>query len=52
MLPCGDAGDAGAGLIACGADKVYAIEHPLLCEFLPIPYKKAVAQLVRKHRPR
>ena len=51
VLPCGDAGELAGDLIACGADKVYAIEHPLLCDFLPVPYKKAVAQVIREHRP-
>jgi electron transfer flavoprotein alpha subunit len=51
VLPCGEVGKLAKDLIACGADKVYALEHPLLCDFLPIPYKKAVSQLVRKHRP-
>ncbi len=51
VLPCGDAADLWKDLIACGADKVYAIEDPLLCEFLPIPYKKAISRLVREHRP-
>jgi len=48
-------GDAVAGLaellIAQGADKVYLAEHPLLKNFLPIPYKKAVAGLVQQYRP-
>lgn len=51
VLPCGEAGTLAKDLIACGADTVYAMEHPLLCEFLPIPFKKAVSELVRKHRP-
>jgi electron transfer flavoprotein alpha subunit len=51
VLPCGEVGVLGQELIARGADKVYALEHPMLCEFLPIPYKKAVSQLVRKYRP-
>lgn len=51
VLPCGEAGDLPEELIACGADKVYAIEHPLLGEFLPIPYKEAISRLVRELRP-
>jgi electron transfer flavoprotein alpha subunit len=51
ILPCDRAGDLPAQLIAAGADKVYAIEHPLLGEFLPGPYKEAIAALVRQHRP-
>jgi electron transfer flavoprotein alpha subunit len=38
-------------LIAQGADKVYLADHPLLKHFLPIPYKKAVGELVKQHRP-
>ncbi len=51
VLPCAEAGDLPQQLIASGADRVYEIEHPLLCEFLPIPYKKAISQLVREHKP-
>jgi electron transfer flavoprotein alpha subunit len=51
VLPCAEGGDLAQRLIASGADKVYQIEHPLLCEFLPIPYKKAIAQLVRERKP-
>lgn len=38
-------------LIAAGADKVYVAEHPLLKEFLPIPFKKAMAALIISRRP-
>jgi electron transfer flavoprotein alpha subunit len=38
-------------LIARGADKVYLAEHPLLKDFLPIPYKKAISDLVVKYKP-
>jgi electron transfer flavoprotein alpha subunit len=51
VLPCAEAGKLPAELIAAGADKVYAIEHPLLGRFLPIPYKQAISQLVRRERP-
>jgi electron transfer flavoprotein alpha subunit len=51
VLPCGDAGKLPDQLIARGADKVYVVEHPLLCEFLPMPYKTAIAGLVRDRRP-
>ena len=51
VLPCDDAGKLPEQLIACGADKVYVIDHPLLCEFLPMPYKAAISQLVRERRP-
>jgi len=51
VLPGADAGDLPAELIAHGADTVYAIEHPLLAEFSPIPFKQAIAALVREHAP-
>jgi electron transfer flavoprotein alpha subunit len=40
-----------AELIAHGADIVYSLEHPMLAEFSPIPWKKAIADLVRERRP-
>ncbi len=51
VLPCDDAGDLPQELIARGADKVYAIEHPLLGEYLPMPYKTAISRLVCERRP-
>ncbi|MBN1815711.1 MAG: FAD-binding protein, partial [Sedimentisphaerales bacterium] len=38
-------------LIAAGADKVYAIEHPLLGEFDPTAYRKAIATTIERHKP-
>jgi len=38
-------------LIAYGADKVYIAEHDLLENFLPVPYTKAVVELVEKYKP-
>jgi electron transfer flavoprotein alpha subunit len=38
-------------LIAYGADKVYIAEHELLEDFLPLPYTKAVSELVGKYQP-
>lgn len=38
-------------LAAAGADRIYALEHPLLETFLPLPFKTAVAALVRERRP-
>ncbi|MBI2852628.1 MAG: electron transfer flavoprotein subunit beta [Chloroflexi bacterium] len=38
-------------LIAYGADKVYLAEHPRLREFLPVPYAKAVSEMVGKYLP-
>ncbi len=51
VLPCADAGDLPAQLIRGGADKVYVIENPLLCEYQPMPYRAAIAQVVRQHKP-
>ena len=41
VLPCDDAGDLPAELIAHGADVVYAIEHPALAAFSPDPVQDA-----------
>jgi len=38
-------------LFACGADTVYAVNHPDLARFLSIPYKSVVADLIKKHKP-
>lgn len=38
-------------LIAYGADKVYIAEHELLENFLPLPYVKAIAELVERYKP-
>jgi len=38
-------------LIAYGADKVYIAEHELFENFLPVPYTKAVSELVEKYKP-
>ncbi len=38
-------------LIAYGADKVYIVEHELLEKFLPVPYTKAVVELIEKYKP-
>ncbi|MBP1706142.1 MAG: etfA 1, partial [Chloroflexi bacterium] len=51
VLPCDEAGDRPAALIAAGADVVYILEHPLLRSFLAVPYKEAVARLVAERRP-
>lgn len=34
-----------------GADKVYVIDHPLLAAYRTQPYCRALAGLIRKHRP-
>jgi len=51
VLPGVEAGDLPAELIAHGADVVYAIEHPKLATFAPIPWKTAIASLVRERHP-
>lgn len=38
-------------LIAAGADDVYVIEHPLLEEFDPFTYRKAVSETFTKYQP-
>ena len=38
-------------LIAGGADRVYALEHPLLEQFDPTAYRKAIAECVAKYKP-
>lgn len=38
-------------LIAYGADKVYITEHKMLEDFLPLPYTRAISELVRKYKP-
>jgi electron transfer flavoprotein alpha subunit len=38
-------------LIAYGANKVYIAEHELLADFRPMPYAKAVAELIEKYQP-
>ena len=38
-------------LISYGADKVYVLENDLLRDFIPLPYAKAVTQLIDKYKP-
>ncbi len=51
VLACDVAGDLPAELIAHGADVVYAIEHPMLATFSPVPFKSAIAAVVRERHP-
>jgi electron transfer flavoprotein alpha subunit len=51
VLPCGEAGSLPEELIAAGADRVYVLEHPLLCDFVPMPHKEAISKLVREYKP-
>ncbi len=38
-------------LFAAGADKVYLAEHPLLKDFLPIPFKKTISAMLLQYHP-
>jgi electron transfer flavoprotein alpha subunit len=51
VLPCAEAGDLPQELIAHGADTVYVVEHPALAQYAPLPYRAAVAPIVRDHKP-
>jgi electron transfer flavoprotein alpha subunit len=51
VLATHDAGTRPETLIAAGADIVYVLEHPLLGDFLPIPFKEALAQLALERKP-
>ena len=43
--------DLAGELIAYGADRVYALEHPLLHPVIPSAHAQAIAGAVRAHRP-
>ncbi len=38
-------------LLAYGADHVYLAEHDLLAKFLPLPYSRAITELIAKYKP-
>jgi electron transfer flavoprotein alpha subunit len=38
-------------LIVQGADSVYVADHPLLKDFLPVPYATVIAEIVEKYHP-
>ncbi len=38
-------------LISAGADKIYMVDHPLLAEFDPVPYRKALGAMIEKYWP-
>lgn len=38
-------------LIAAGADKIYLLDHPVLEQFDPLPYRKAVSDVFTKYKP-
>ncbi|NUO08290.1 MAG: electron transfer flavoprotein subunit beta [Candidatus Brocadia sp.] len=39
------------GLIAAGADDVHILEDELLKEFRPVPYRKVIAEVIKRHDP-
>ena len=43
--------DLAKQLIAYGADNVYVASHKLLDKFLPMPYTRAVAEMIEKYNP-
>lgn len=51
VLTGSDVSKSAKELLHYGADKVYLTEHPLLANFLPVPYTKAVSELVEKYQP-
>ena len=38
-------------LFTSGANIVYVVEHPLLKEYLPVPYTKATVELIDRYKP-
>jgi len=40
-----------AKLISYGADKVFVAEHPLLKNFLPLPYNKVISEIIAQYKP-
>ncbi len=51
VLATDAAGTRPETLIAAGADIVYVLEHPLLADFVPIPFKDVLAKLVMERAP-
>lgn len=51
VLPGHDVRRHTDALIAAGADDVYLVEHPLLEEFDPFTYRKAVSEVYTRYRP-
>ena len=43
--------DLAKDLIAHGADSVYVADHPLLKDFLPVPYTRVISEIVEKYKP-
>jgi len=44
-------GEAGQELVACGADKVYQVDNPVLANFTDEAYANILEDLVREHKP-
>jgi len=38
-------------LAACGARRVFGVDHPVLSQYLPLPYTRAVSHLVLQYHP-
>jgi electron transfer flavoprotein alpha subunit len=51
VLAGSELGEMPKQLIAHGADKVYVADDPLLRQFLPVPYAKAVGGMVEAYKP-
>jgi len=51
LLLGADVSGLAADVIACGADRVYVLESPLLKPYTTTAYAAAVSRLVRKNRP-
>ena len=51
VLPGSGVKEHAQSLIAAGADDVYVIEHPILSEFDPSTYRKAVSEVFTKYQP-
>lgn len=46
-----DIADKAQSLIACGADEVIVVDHPVLGEYATEPYTKAVHEIVKEREP-
>ena len=51
MILGGDVKGLAPKLFACGADRVYAVEHPLLARYETHPYARAAIETIRKYNP-
>jgi len=51
VLPGHEVKPLAGDLFACGADKVYLVDDPLLAEYQTISYSKVLCELITRHRP-